>query len=86
MATEKDSERAERGVERTKYIRDDVVHRLVRDAAGQAQEFTVQLVFGADLLFALMNNGRIYMTNMDGTWQEYRSPGTDDIEPETDAG
>ncbi len=87
MATEKDAEMAERGVEQVKYIRDDVVHRLVQDASGQAAEFAVQLVFGSDLLFALMNNGRIWMTNMDGNWEEYRSPGMADFaDGQTDAG
>lgn len=77
VPTEPDLEMAERGIEQVKYVREDVLQRLVRDAAGQAQQYPVSLTFGAGLLWALMSNGRIFMTDTTGAWEEYATPPDD---------
>lgn len=74
LATEKDLELAERGIEQAKYIRDDVVQRLVRDAAGHAPEFLVQIHDMGGLMFGLTNTGRLFSTDLAGPWEEIPGP------------
>jgi hypothetical protein len=76
LPTEKDLELAERGLEQVQYVREDIVKRMITDAAGRAEQQPVQLTFGAGLLWALMNNGRIFMTDTSGFWEEYNPPPT----------
>jgi hypothetical protein len=85
LPTEPDAELAERGIEQVKYVRDDIVQRLVRDASGYKEAYPVQLTFGAGLLWALMNDGSIYMTDTSGHWEQYAPP-PEGMDGQPDAG
>lgn len=80
MATEKDLEMAERGIEQVKYIREDVVKRMVSDATGyQAPEYLIQIHDFGGLLWGLSNYGRIVTTDTSGgEWDEIRRPDFND--------
>ncbi len=81
MATEKDPELAERGVEQVQYLREDIVKRMLADARG-AEEVVVQISQrrnerDQDRLALLTNYGRIFV-EVTGGWKELPGPGMAD--------
>lgn len=81
MATEKDLELAERGIEQACYVRDDVAADMVRQAAGHLHAETIVQIASVvpdaeralERITVLTSRGRLFIQVVGG-WKELPGP------------